>query len=173
MMTPPHKPDSRARDLRHRAVEVAEDRRDDEAGSPLRAVLAQLGRPPVVGPRAGEHPLGVGGGIDGEAGAERRAHAAGDRVGTGEHHLAGDTVGRQLLVALLGVPPAAQADLVEAVAVFVFPEPFLLELGVALERVLVGAEALLAHLGHHSVAALQLLVERVAVLRIEILAVVR
>ena len=49
---------------------------------------------------------------------------------------------RQLLVALLGVPAAAETDLVEAVAVFVLAEPLLLELLAAGEDVVVGAEAL-------------------------------
>ena len=163
----------RARDLGDRAVDVAEDRRHDEAGASLRALGAQLGGPAVVRARAREHELGIGGAVDGEAGAERRAHLAGDRVGTGEHDLAGHAVGRQLLVALLGVPPAAQTDLVEAVAVLVLAEPLLLELLAPGEHVVVGAEALAPHLLHQRVARAELVVEAVAVLRVEVLAVHR
>ena len=104
-------------DLLDRAVDVGEDRGHDQAGAPLRACRAQLGRPAVVRPGAREHELGIGVGVDREAGAERRAHLAGDRVGAGEHHFTGDAVGRQLLVALGGVPAAAQPDLVQALAV--------------------------------------------------------
>ena len=49
----------RAPDLGDRAVEVVEDRRDDQAGAPLGAVLAQLGSPPVVRAGAGEQVVGV------------------------------------------------------------------------------------------------------------------
>ncbi len=142
----------RARDLGDGAVDVAEDRRHDQTGAPLRTLTAELRRPPVVRPRAGEHEHGIGGAVDGEAGAERRAHLAGDRVGTREHDLAGHAVGRQLLVALLGVPAAAQPDLVEAVAVLVLAEPLLLELLAPGEDVVVGAEALAPHLLHERVA---------------------
>ena len=123
--------------------------------------------------RAREHQLGVGGAVDGETGAEGRAHLAGDRVGPGEHDLAGHAVGRQLLVALLGVPAAAQPELVQAVAVFVLAEPLLLERFAAREHVVVGAEALAAHLLHERVARGELVVELLAVLRIEELAVHR
>ena len=41
-------------DLADGAVEVAEDRRDDQPGPPLGALPAQLCRPPVVGTGAGE-----------------------------------------------------------------------------------------------------------------------
>ena len=142
----------RARDLGDGAVDVAEDRRHDQTGASLRTLPAQLGGPAVVRARTREHELGVGGAVDGEAGAERRAHLAGDRVGTGEHDLAGHAVGRELLVALLGVPAAAQPELVEAVAVFVLAEPLLLELLAAGEHVVVGAEALAPHLLHERVA---------------------
>ena len=111
--------------------------------------------------------------VDGEAGAERRTHLAGHRVGTGEDHLAGHAVGRQLLVALLRVPPAAQTELVQAVAVLVLTEPLLLELVAAGEHVGVGPEALPAHLLHERVAWGELGVEAIAVLRVEVLAVHR
>ena len=50
-------------------------------------------------------------------GAERRRLHAGDGVGVGEHDLAGDAVGVELLVALLGVEGAAEALLVVALPV--------------------------------------------------------
>ena len=120
---------------------------------------------------AGEHELGIRGGVDGEARAERRAHLAGHRVGAREHDLAGHAVGRELLVALLGVPPAAHPELVEAVAVLVLAEPLLLELLAPREDVVVGAEALAPHLLHERVAGAELVVEPVAVLGVEELAV--
>ena len=163
----------RARDLGDRAVDVTEDRRHDETGASLRALRAQLGRPAVVRARTREHELGIGGAVDGEAGTERRAHLAGDRVGAGEDDLTGHAVGRQLLVALLGVPPAAQTDLVEAVAVLVVAEPLLLERLAPGEHVVVGAEALAAHLLHQRVTRRELVVEPIAVLGVEVLAVHR
>ena len=68
-----------------------------------------------------------------ESRSERGAHGAGRGVGTREHHLGGDAVVVELLVTLGGVPRAAHADLVEAVALVVLAEPLLLELGVAHE----------------------------------------
>ena len=64
-----------------------------------RAVGAQLGQPPVVGPGPGQQQLAghVAGGA--EAGAERGGRAAGHRVGVGEDDLAGHAVGVELLVA--------------------------------------------------------------------------
>ena len=56
---------------------------------------------------------------------------AGDGVGAGEHDLGGHAVAVELPVAGVGVPAAAEADLVEAVALVVLAEPLLLELGVA------------------------------------------
>ena len=104
-----------------------------------------------------------------EAGAERRAHRAGGGVGPGEHHLGGDAVVVELLVAGRGVPPAAQADLVEAVALLVLAEPLLLELVVADE-----VAGRLGAARRSSMSALplgELVVEVVAVLRVEEVAV--
>ena len=64
--------------------------------------------------RAREGELGVGDGARREPGAERRRLHAGDGVGVGEHDLGRDAVGVELLVALVGVPGAAQALLVVA-----------------------------------------------------------
>src|SRR5262249_41197178 len=136
----------RARDLGDRAVDVTEDGGHDQAGAPLWALRAELGGPAVVRARTREDELGVGGGPDGEAGTEGRPHLAGAGVGTREPDLTGHAVGRELLVAALGVPPTAHADLVEALAVLVDAEPLLLELLASGEHVVVGAEALAAHL---------------------------
>ena len=78
--------------------------------------------------------LGVFGGDGIESRSERSAHGAGRGVGAGEHDLGGDAVVVELLVALGRVPRTAHADLVEAVALFVLPEPLLLELIVTHER---------------------------------------
>jgi hypothetical protein len=130
--------------------------------------LAQLGRPPVVGAGAGEEVLGVAGGDGDEPGAERRAHRAGGGVGPGEHHLGGDAVVVELLVADGGVPPAAQADLVEAVALLVLAEPLRLELLVTHERRAVGVDAARVDEG---LALGELLVEGVVELGVEVVAV--
>ena len=115
-------------DLGDGAVEVAEDRRHDQPGAPLGAVLAQLGGPAVVGAGAGQQVLGAAGGDRVEPGSERGAHRAGGRVGPGEHHLGADAVVVELGVTRGRVPSAPQADLVEAVALLVLAEPLLLEL---------------------------------------------
>ena len=52
-----------------------------------------------------------------QPGTEGRRLHPGDGVGVGEHHLAGDAVGVELLVALLGVEGAAEALLVVALPV--------------------------------------------------------
>jgi hypothetical protein len=99
-------------DLGHRGVDVDHDRHHRHAGSPLRALAAQLGQPPVVGPGPGEEQLGRGVAGGAEAGPERRGGAAGDGVGVGEDDLAGHAVGVELLVPPGRVPAAAQALLV-------------------------------------------------------------
>ena len=127
------------------------------AGPALGAVGAQLGQPAVVGPgarpsaaRIGVSPLGA------EAGAERRRRAGGHRVGVGEDHLAGHAVGVELLVAPRRVPAAAQALLVLAL-------PLLGELLVE--------DARAARARSCRARSARLLVERVAVLGVEPLAV--
>ena len=122
-------------DLGDGAVEVSEDRRDDQPDATLRAVLAQLGGPAVVGAGARQQVLGAAGGDRVEPGAERGAHRAGRRVGTGEDDLGADAVVVELRVTPGRVPSAPQADLVEAVALLVLAEPLLLEFVVADEAV--------------------------------------
>ena len=96
MMMPPHSPSPCARVISAMAPSMS-----PRIGATIRPArrcglsAAELGGPAVVRTRAGEHELGIGGAVDGEAGAERRAHLAGDRVGAGEHHLAGHAVGRR------------------------------------------------------------------------------
>src|SRR4029450_12605894 len=51
----------------------------------------------------------------------------GDGVVTGEHDFGRDRVPVELLVARRGVPPAAQPDLVQTVALLVLGEPLFLE----------------------------------------------
>ena len=153
-----------ALDLGDRAVEVAEDRSHDQAGAPLRALGADFGRPAVVRTRTREQVLGVHRGDGIESRSERSAHGPGRGVGTGEHDLGGDAVVVELLVALGGVPRAAHADLVEAVALFVLPEPLLLELVVAHERRHPGG---LAALVDERLALGELDLEVVVVLRVE------
>ena len=132
-------------------------------------MLAQLGEPAVVGLGAREHEVGRDFGVEHEAGAERRAHAAAGGVGAGEDHLAGDAVVVELLVALRGVPAAAEATLVEALLALLVAEPLLLEVFVAAHGD--GARELV--LGDEPGPLLQRLVERVAKLGVEELAVVR
>ncbi len=153
-----------ALDLGDRAVEVPEDRSHDQPGASLGALGADLGRPAVVRTRAREQVLGVHRGDGIESGSERRAHGAGGGVGTGEHDLGGHAVVVELLVALGGVPRAAHPDLVEAVALLVFAEPLLFELGVAHER---RHPRGLAALVDERLAFGQLDLEVVVVLRVE------
>ena len=153
-----------ALDLRDRAVEVAEDRSHDQAGTPLRALRAELGRPAVVRTSAREEVLGVSRGDGVESRSERSAHRAGRGVGTGEHDLRGDAVVVELVVTLRGVPRTTHPDLVEAVALVVLPEPLLLELVVAHERRHPGR---LAALVDQRLALGELELELVVVLRVE------
>ena len=93
---------------------------------------------------------------------------AGGGVGTGEHDLGGHAVVVELLVARGGVPAAAQADLVQAVALVVLAEPLLLELVVADE---VDVPAAARRSSMSALALGELVVELVAVLRVEEVAV--
>ncbi len=104
-----------------------------------------------------------------EAGAEGCAHRAGGSVRTRKHHFAGDGVVVELLVAGRRIPPAAEADLVEAVALFVLAEPLFLELVVADE--VPGAAGTGAPLVDDPLPLGELLVEVVEVLRVEVVAV--
>ncbi len=130
---PPVRPSAWARRISamapSRSSRIGSDDQTRPAGPGSR--LAQLRGPPVVRAGAGEQVLRAVGDDRVEAGAERRAHGAGHRVGAGEHDLGGHPVAVELAVARRGVPTTAQADLVEAVALVVLAEPLLLELGVA------------------------------------------
>ncbi len=89
-------------------------------------------------------------------------------VGTGEHHLAGNGVVVELLVAGRSVPASAQADLVEAVALLVLAEPLFLEL-VVTDEVLPCSSG--ASIVDDALALGELLVEVVEILRVEVVAV--
>ena len=140
-----------------------------ESLAALGRVLAELRKPAVVGLGAREHEVGRHLGVEHEAGAERRAHAASGGVGPGEDHLGGDAVVVELLVTLGGVPAAAQPALVEALLAFVVAEPLLLEVFVAAHR----DRARELVLGDEALTLLQRLVEGLPVLRVEELAIVR
>ena len=166
---PPRRPSSyRALDLRDRAVEVIEDGCDDQAGAALGAGLAELRGPAVVRAGTGEQVLGIACRHRVEAGAERRAHAAGGGVGPWEHDFTGDAVVVELLVALRCIPRAPHADLVEAVALVVLAEPLLLEPVVTGEGIHAGRGTSLVD---ERLAFHQLRVEVLAVPRIEEVAV--
>ena len=155
----------RAPDLGDRARNVAEDRRDREALAPLGGVRAELGTPPVVRACTGQHELGIELGADHEPGTERRAHAPGRRVGPGEDHFGGHAVVVELLVALRRIPAAAQPALVEALLALFVAEPLFLELVVAAHH---QRPALFAHLREERFALDERVVERVAVLGIDV-----
>jgi hypothetical protein len=159
----------RAPDLGDGALEVVEDRGDDQPGAPLRARGAELRGPPVVRTRAGEEVLGAAGDDGVEPGAERGTHRARHRVGAGEDDLGGDAVAIELTIARRGVPAPAEPDLVEAVAVVVLAEPLVLEVGVADEVALHRGRR--AHLLDEPLALGELVVEVGAERRIEELAV--
>ena len=118
-----------ALDLRDRAVEVTEDRRHDQAGAALGAVLAADSAAQRLYARAPASRCSgsvVATGLNPAPNGAPMVPVAAS--GPGNIDLAGDAVVVELLVALGGVPRAAHADLVEAVAVLVLAEPLLLEL---------------------------------------------
>ena len=170
-MTPPRSPSSCAR--RISAIAPSRSSRIGATispAAPLRARLAQLGRPSVVRASAREEVRGTPRRDRVEPGAEGCEVRAGGRVGTREHHFAGDAVVVELLVACCRVPATAQADLVQAVALVVLAEPLLLELVVTGERVEPGGGASRVD---ERLALGELVVELGAVLRVEEVAVHR
>ena len=148
---------ARPLDLGDGCVRVVQDRREGDTTTALGRDRAELGQPTVVRTRAGEHQLGLHVGRHRQPGAERRRGRARDRVGHREEDLAGDAVGVELLVAVRGVPAAAQPFLV-----LLFP--LARELGIHDPHPVTHRRASGLRTAHR-------LVERVAVLRVEIVAV--
>ena len=148
----------RTPDLGDAGVDVVQDRRDGEAATTVGTVGAQLGQPPVVRACAGHEQLAVDFAADAEPRAERRRRATAHGVGVGEDDLTGDTVGVELLVAVRGVPTAFEP-------LFVLLVPLLDELVLVATR----AHHRRAHLG----ALHRVVVEGLAILRFEVVAVLR
>ena len=150
-------------DLGDRGVEVVEDRHEGDADASLGCLRAEVGEPPVVRLRARERELGRVAGTAGEAGPERGCgDAAGpEHVGVGEEHFRGHAFDVQDLVAVVGLVGGGETSVATGL---LFPLP--LEVGVV---------ARAARLGHgvaHADEGCLVLVERGAVLGVEVLPVV-